>query len=197
VTATHPPGLHLLIPGHKIEGDWFHGSIPSNIVVGQGTRINSSFCFKEYRARGPAGLIVGDHVTIWGASLCPEADAVIEIGDYSYLSNASLACSTRISVGKRVFIAGGVTITDCDFHPLGAAERLADTIAISAVGDRTRRPVVRAHPVTIEDDVWIGCNATILKGVRIGSGAVIAPCSVITRDVEPNTLASGNPIWRG
>ncbi|HEY2015164.1 MAG TPA: acyltransferase, partial [Bryobacteraceae bacterium] len=142
-------------------------------------------------------LIVGQRVTIRGASLCPEADAVIEIGDDSYLSNASLACSTRISVGKRVFIAGGVTIIDCDFHPLAAAARLLDSIAISPGGDRTRRPVLVAKPVFIEDDVWIGYNATILKGVRIGAGAVIPPCSVITESVEPNTLAVGNSIWRG
>lgn len=193
----HSPALYPLVPGQKLEGDWFNGSIPTNIIVGEDTFINSSFCFKEYRALGKAGLIAGEHVTIWGASLCPEAEAVIEIGDYSYVANASLACSTRITVGKRVFIAGGVTITDCDFHPMAAAWRMLDTIAISPAGDRRRRPKIVANPVTIEDDVWIGCNATVLKGVRIGAGAVIAPGSVVTRDVEPNTVASGNPLWHG
>lgn len=96
---------------------------------------------------------------------------------------------------KRVFIAGGVTITDCDFHPMAAAGRMLDTMAISPAGDRRRRPKIVANPVTIEDDVWIGCNATVLKGLRIGAGAVIAPGSVVTRDVEPNTVASGNPLW--
>ena len=197
INLTHSHSLYPLVPGQKLEGDWFNGSIPANIIVGKDTLINSSFCFKEYRARGAAGLIVGDYVTIWGASLCPEADAVIEIGDYTYLANASLACTTRITIGKRVFVAGGVTIADCDFHPLAAAERMLDTIAISPAGDRQRRPAIAARPVTIEDDVWIGCNATVLKGVRIGAGAVIAPGSVVTRDVEPNTLASGNPLWHG
>jgi acetyltransferase-like isoleucine patch superfamily enzyme len=187
--------LHPLIPGQKLPRDWFPWSIPANIVAGKGAMINSSFCFKEYRARGEVGLIVGDYVTIWSANLSPEINAVIEIGDYSYIANASLACTSRITVGNRVFIAGGVTIVDCDFHPLAAAERLFDSIAVSPVGDRTRRPFIKAQPVIIEDDVWIGYNATILKGVRIGAGAVIAPGSVVTRDVEPNTIASGNPPW--
>jgi acetyltransferase-like isoleucine patch superfamily enzyme len=196
-TPSLHPSLHPLIPGQKLAGDWFNGSVPGNIVVGPGTMINSSACFKEYRARGAVGLQIGEHVTIWGASLCPEAEAIIEIGDYSYIAHASLACTSRITLGKRVFVSGGVTITDCDFHPLAAAARMFDSIAISPVGDRSRRPFMEARPVTIGDDVWIGYNATILKGVHIGSGAVIAPCAVVTGDIKPNTVASGNPIWHG
>ena len=188
--------LYSLVPGERIPGDWFNGSVPANIQIGVEVRINSSFCFKEYRATGEVGLKVGDYVTIWGASLCPESDASIEIGDHSFLANASLACVSRISVGKRVFIAGGVTIVDSDFHPLPAFERMVDTIALSPAGDRSRRPHFRAAPVTIEDDVWIGCNATILKGVRIGAGAVVAPGAVVTRNVEPGALATGNPLWQ-
>ena len=45
----------------------------------------------------------------------------------------------------------------------------------------------------IEDDVWIGFNAIILKGVRVGRGAVVGAGSVITKDVEPYTIVVGNP----
>jgi len=45
----------------------------------------------------------------------------------------------------------------------------------------------------IEDDVWIGFKATILKGVTIGRGSVIAAGSVVTKDVPPYTLVAGNP----
>ena len=47
--------------------------------------------------------------------------------------------------------------------------------------------------VVIEDDVWIGYNATILKGVRIGKGAIIAPGAVVTHDVPPGATVAGNP----
>lgn len=187
------PLFHLLVPGVSLPGDWHHGSIPTNIEVGENSVIDSSFCFHYYHAAGHVGLRVGSNVTIWRASLAADTDAVIEIGDYCYLANASLVCSTRITLGSYVFVAGKVTIADSDFHPITPAARLADTIAISPIGDRPQRPRIECHPVVIEDDVWIGYNATILKGVRVGSGATIAPGALVNRDVLPGEHVSGNP----
>jgi|SRR6516165_9362396 len=187
------PPLHLLAPGKRIEGDWFGGSVPENIVAGENTRIDSSACFRPYRAKGPVGLRTGANVTLWGTALAPAEDATIEIGDDSWIANAVLACRVRIKIGNRVFIAGGVTITDSDFHPLSPAARLMDTVAISPAGDRSRRPPIDARPVEIEDDVWIGINATILKGVRISAGAVIAPGAVVTANVPAGCRVAGNP----
>ena len=48
-------------------------------------------------------------------------------------------------------------------------------------------------PITIGDDVWIGGHSTILPGVRLGDGAVVAAGSVVTCDVEPRTLVAGSP----
>jgi acetyltransferase-like isoleucine patch superfamily enzyme len=48
-------------------------------------------------------------------------------------------------------------------------------------------------PVTIEDDVWIGSNAIILPGVRIGKGSVIGAGSIVTSDIPPYALAYGTP----
>jgi acetyltransferase-like isoleucine patch superfamily enzyme len=51
----------------------------------------------------------------------------------------------------------------------------------------------RPAPVKIEDNVWIGMNALILKGVTIGENCVVAAGSVVTKNVEPNRVAAGNP----
>jgi acetyltransferase-like isoleucine patch superfamily enzyme len=185
--------LKPLLPGQPIAGDWYPGSIPLNISVGADTLIDSSFCFKHFYSKRNPGLQVGSHVTLWRTSLAADADAVIEIGDYSYLANAALACSERISIGSYVFVAGGVTIVDSDFHPIDPASRLADTVALSLRGDRKRRPTVESRPVVIEDDVWIGFNATILKGVRIGRGAIIEPGALVSRDVPSGAHVGGNP----
>jgi acetyltransferase-like isoleucine patch superfamily enzyme len=187
------PLLHPLTPGAALPGDWFAGRIPDNVVVGENVMIDSSFCFKRYLATAAVGLRVGSHVTIWRTALSVEPDGVIEIGDYCYLANASLVCSSRITLGARVLVAGGVTIADSDFHPLAPAARLADTVALSPAGDRRRRPRVEARPVVLENDVWVGFNATILKGVRVGAGAVIAPGSLVVRDVPPGAHVAGNP----
>jgi acetyltransferase-like isoleucine patch superfamily enzyme len=70
---------------------------------------------------------------------------------------------------------------------------MADALACSPLGKGRPRPEVLKKPVIIEDDVWIGPNATILKGVRIGSGAWIEAGSLVTRDVPPRARIMGNP----
>lgn len=185
--------LYPLIGGEKIPGDWFPGTIPSNIVVGENTVVESSFSFKHFFSSLPVALKVCNNVTLWRTAISTEEKGFIEIGDYSYITNASLVCSQKISIGKRVFIAGGVTIADSDFHPLDPALRIADTIALSPVGHAKNRPPVSAKPVIIEDDVWIGFNATILKGVHIGAGAIISPGAVVIENVAAGATVAGNP----
>lgn len=185
--------FYKLEPGAQLPGDWFAGRIPINIVAGEETVIDSSFCFKHFYSKQDVGLRVGRGTTIWRASLAADDDAVIEIGDYCYIANASLVCSERIQIGSRVMIAGGVTIADSDFHPLAPAARLADTVALSPIGDRARRPRIDTRPVRIGDDVWIGYNATILKGVTIGAGALVGPGALVLRDVPPGAEVVGNP----
>ena len=92
-----------------------------------------------------------------------------------------------------MYIAGGVNIVDTDFHPLTPAARMADTIALSPAGNKMYRPQFLSEPVIIEDEVWIGFNATILKGVRIGKGAVIQPGSVVVKNVAAGQVVAGNP----
>ena len=74
-----------------------------------------------------------------------------------------------------------------------AAERIADAVACSPLGKGRPRPEIECRPVVIEDDVWIGPNATILKGVRIGTGAFIEAGSLVTRDVPAGARVLGNP----
>src|SRR5688572_29185432 len=110
--------FYTLEPDGNIPGDWYDSRIPKNIKVGVNTVIDSSVIFKQFFSKLPVGLIVGNNVTIIGATLATEEQGLIEIGDYSFISNASIACFSRISIGSFVFIAGGVNIVDTDFHPL-------------------------------------------------------------------------------
>ena len=186
--------FHALTPGREpIEGDWFGFPIPDNIEVGVNTLFDSSFVFRKFFSELTVGLKTGDYVTLQGAELATDKSGYIEIGDYSFISGAYIIASTRIVIGKYVFIAGGVTIVDSDFHPLDAGARLTDTVAISTIGDKSRRPEFESSPVIIEDDVWIGFNATILKGVTIGKGSIIQPGAVVLKSIPPGAVVSGNP----
>jgi maltose O-acetyltransferase len=57
--------------------------------------------------------------------------------------------------------------------------------------DHTQESI--SKPVVIEDDVWLAARVTVLKGVRIGRGAVVAAGAVVTKDVPPCTLVGGVP----
>jgi acetyltransferase-like isoleucine patch superfamily enzyme len=185
--------FHLLQPGNLIADDGSVQKVPANIEVGENTKIDSPSVFKNFFSKLPVGLRLGSNVTFFRSYLATEEEGYIEIGDYTFMSNASIACNSKVIIGGYVFIAGGVNIVDTDFHPITPAARLADTIAISTVGKRNLRPHFKSYPVIIEDDVWIGYNATILKGVTIGKGAVIEPGAVVSKDVPPGATVAGNP----
>ena len=113
--------FHQINPGEKIPGDWCNLPFPANITVGENSVIDSTIVFKQFFSKLPVGLAIGSHVTIRSATLATEENAMIEIGDFTFISNASIAAHCKISIGSYVCIAGGVNIVDTDFHPLTAA----------------------------------------------------------------------------
>jgi acetyltransferase-like isoleucine patch superfamily enzyme len=187
------PAFQLLQPGVPVKGDWCNFPVPLNMEVGENTVIDSSSCFKKFFSTKQPGLKIGSNVTLQSPALATEENGYIEIGDYCFISGAAIISSIGIVIGSHVFIAGGVTIVDSDFHPVDPAARMQDTIAISAVGNKHQRPSFESLPVKIEDNVWIGFNATILKGVTIGEGSVIEPGAVVLKNVPPRSVVSGNP----
>ena len=141
----------------------------------------------------PASVRIGSHATMDGVHFAVGEGGRVSIGDYCYFTNAVLLCELELRIGNYVVIGWNATIADTDFHPLAPAERIADAIACSPLGQGRPRPEIAKKPVVIEDDVWIGPNATILKGVRIGAGAWIEAGSLVTRDVPPGSRVLGNP----
>jgi acetyltransferase-like isoleucine patch superfamily enzyme len=174
-------------------GQWLHGTLPVNVKLGQNTVITGDLAFKRFHSRLPDALHMGGHCTMDGVHFDLGEAGRMTVGDYCYFTNAVLLCELEVRIGNYVLIGWNTTIADSDFHPLAPAQRIADAIACSPLGKGRPRPPVVKQPVIIEDDVWIGPNATILKGVRIGSGAWIEPGSLVTRDVPARTRVMGNP----
>jgi len=118
---------------------------------------------------------------------------IIRIGASCYIGdNTKIWSAIGVKIGDRVLVAHSVNIHDNDSHPKSAAQRHTQTVQICNGGKYDITDVAMA-PVVIEDDVWIGFNATILKGVRIGKGAIIGAATVITGDVPPYAIMVGNP----
>ena len=172
---------------------WAHGPLPPNARAGTGTLLTGEHAFKRFRARQPDALVLGAHSTLDGVHFAVEAEGRVRIGDHCYFTNALLLCELEIQIGSYVMVGWNACIADSDFHPIAPAERVADAIACSPLGQGRPRPPIVRRPVLIEDHVWIGPNATILKGVRIGTGAFIEPGALVTRDVPPRARVLGNP----
>jgi acetyltransferase-like isoleucine patch superfamily enzyme len=177
-----------------ITGQWNYAELPSNVKVGKDCYLERRDSFKRYRSKQPIGLTLGDNVKAYTwTEFNIEPTGSVSVGENTTLVGVVLMCAERIEIGRRVTISYNVTIADSDFHPRDPALRKQDAIANAPDGDQQQRPPVVCRPVIIEDDVWIGIGAIILKGVRIGRAARIGAGSVVTSDVPPGAEVSGNP----
>jgi acetyltransferase-like isoleucine patch superfamily enzyme len=174
-------------------GRWAVGALPPRVRLGPGSLITGELAFKRLHSRLDPALVIGAHCTMDGVHFAIGEAGRITIGDYCCFTNVVLLAELEVCIGSYVVIGWNTTIADTDFHPVSPAERVADAIACSPLGAGRPRPVIPRQPVVIGDDVWIGPNAAILKGVRIGSGSFVEPGAVVTRDVPPDSRVLGNP----
>ena len=88
--------------------------------------------------------------------------------------NVRIHCFEKIQIVMGVAISENVTMWDTDVYHIVGNDKIK-------------------QPITIGNNVWIGCNVTILKGVNIGDGAIIAACSLVNKDIPPRCMAGGVP----
>ena len=101
------------------------------------------------------------------------------IGDHTRIGLHSTVIGP-VTIGNHVNLAQGITISALNHN-------FADpSLPIDAQG-------VSTSQIVIEDDVWIGANAVVLPGVRIGRHSVVAAGAVVTRDVPSGSLVAGVP----
>lgn len=101
----------------------------------------------------------------------------------------------RLTVGECVAINRGVSIEVWHDVRIGDKVMIAPNVTIIDQNRHEMEPgaPLFSRPVSIEDNVWLGGNVTVLPGVTIGAGSVIAAHSVVSRDIPPNSLAAGSP----
>lgn len=139
--------------------------------------------------RQASQIIVGANTWICG-QLLVFPKGIIEIGEYCFFGEHSKIWSaSQIKIGNRVFISHNVNIHDNNAHAIDAEERHRE-FKERQISGKFGDADLNERPILIEDDVWIGFNVTILKGVTIGKGAIIGACSVITKDVPPFTIVT-------
>ena len=181
----------------ELLGGWDYSTLPPNIRVGRDCHLEASRLFANVLSEQDPGLVIGDRVRIylggWGGGFEILPTGRMEIGDDSVLTGVQVMCAEEIVIGRRVLISYNAVIADGDFHPRDPDLRRRDAVLCSVSGPEEERDPFSTAPVVIGDDVRIGINAIILKGVTIGAGASVHAGAVVTSDVPPGATVAGNP----
>lgn len=128
----------------------------------------NNLTFRSY----PNSNLIGINRNCSISTVIPNAKIII--GDGCGFSGTVIGAFTKIELGKNVMCGANTLITDSDWHL-----------------DDPRAGI--SKPVFIEDNVWLGVNVTVLKGVTIGKNSVIGAGSLVTKDIPENVIAGGNP----
>ena len=120
--------------------------------------------------------INGSRSLMYNSDIQVFKDAELSFGSGNCNSGLQIVCAEKISIGKETYIGRDVWIRD---------NNGGHTIVQTGY--------TNSAPVIIGDFCWIGSNVVIMKGVTIGDGSVIAANSVVTSNIPPHSLASGNP----
>ena len=136
---------------------------------------------------GSHSFIACNIITKFGGKVC--------IGKNVYIGGSTtLMCRNSINIADNVIIANNVIIMDNNNHPTAPSERLKMSMCDDYIKDELWSwKNVSSKPVSIEENVWIGRDVRILKGVTVGKGSIIALGSIVTHDVPPYSIVAGNP----
>jgi len=128
-------------------------------------------------------------------------NAEILIGENCHIQNQTkLIAAKKIQIRDNVTISWGVTIMDTDANIIESNKRKEKMLKINLNQIAGRNPNkninwknIKSEPITLEDNVLIGFNSIILKGVVIGENSVVAAGSVVTKSIPKNSIYGGNP----
>lgn len=159
--------------GCKIDGFVFIKKSKSGIL-----KIGKNFTLNSRRSSNLVGITNR-------ASFQIINDGKIEIGDNCGFTSTVLSSRKLIKIGNHVLIGGNVRVFDHDYHSLNYLNRRNSILDTQNV---------KTSEVIIEDDVFIGTNSIILKGVKIGARSIIGAGSVVSlKNIPPDSIVTGNP----
>ncbi len=166
----------------------------SGVEWGKNVRLQNNFSLSAERP--DARIRLGDRTIIYEkAQIEAYGRGEIQIGNSCILGDLRIYARQRILLGDRVLTSWNVLIQDFDSHPINPEERAVQVESIcQGSPQRSLAWNFPSAPIEIGDDVWIGAGSTVLKGVRVGPGSIIAAGAVVPRgDYPPRSVLAGNP----
>ena len=140
----------------------------------------------------PEDVVLNNNSGLFG-TLISINHGKIQMGEWSQVGDGSVVYSVNsVIIGRETLVAQNVIITDNNFHPTNPSDRRYMSHTDHKARERSSAYSANS-PVIIGENVWIGSNARICKGVTIGDNAIVAANAVVTKDVPSNSIAAGNP----
>ncbi len=163
--------------------DWFPRALPQNVEIGEGSWLYSSFALLHCKSLRHQAVRIGRLCGVYNGcffDLGPKG--AVDIGDFTALIGVIFATNGRVRIGNYCFLAHEVVIADSHVAIPSHADKLASPELSDSI-----------ECVTLGDDVWVGAGAVLLKGARIGDGAVVGAGTVVDFEVPPRAIVAGNP----
>lgn len=121
----------------------------------------------------PNSTLIADNAIFTSCDVRLKRGATLQLGKCEIMEGIRIRCWESIKIGDGCLFANDIYICDSDSHYIN--------------------DVLKTSPIIIEDNVWIGNKAQILKGVTLGTGSVVAAGAVVTKSVPPHCLVAGVP----
>ena len=158
-------------------------------VLGKSLKIKYPIILNNKRR---AQLKIGDFTILRRNKLFCFEKGKIEIGKYCYFGDdTQIDAAKEVKIGNYCMFSNRVMIQDHNGHPVSPKKRRNQLINLQKTSTDVYDTQIKK--VIIEDDVFIGTDAMILKGVTIGKGSIVAARSVVTKNVPSYSIAAGNP----
>lgn len=155
---------------------------PAKIRIGAGSVVDD-YARLTVAGSSEAAIVMGSNVLLGPFSVCSSRDATIDIGDHTSIGSHCRIASMggRLQIGQHVLIGA--------YSYIGGGNHSMQDVSVPM----SRQSFNSKGGVDIGDDVWIGGHVVVLDGTRIGTGAVVGACSLVTKDIPPYAIAFGVP----
>jgi len=156
--------IHKVQFNHKVLGNSFYIKNKGTIILGQSVNLHSYPDGSSYRT----------------ALSTYFPDALISIGSKCSINGTVIHCNEKVVIGNNCMFGPGTVIVDNNSHRIS-----------KEFNERNKK--AESKPIIIKDNVWVGMNCLIMKGVTIGENSIVAAGSLVIKDIPCNCLYGGHP----
>ncbi|MCM1231760.1 MAG: acyltransferase [Ruminococcus flavefaciens] len=183
--------LYKIMRKIYVEGSNYHNRHIEGVKIGNNCNVSLARFFVP-DAKDGGQIQIGNFSHIYGELSTMGYGGKINIGEYCFVGPGTrIWAGNNIIIGDRVEISHNCNIFDNDTHPKDARDRHEQFLQTISTG-KTRGISLNDAAVIIGDDVWIGANVTILKGVTIGARSIIGAGSIVTKPIPSDSFVSGD-----